>query len=112
MHDLRITDARVEETPDGRFKVLATLHTAKLERTPDGRESRVEINEPLQIVVVDGSIDEGDRYSANLLADVRRWVTEEETLIELTVDERPAAVIVDPYHNLIERNLDDNVKRL
>ena len=65
-----------------------------------------------QIVVVDGSISEGDRYSANLLAQVRRWITDEETLIELTVDERPAAVIVDPYHNFIERNLDDNVKRL
>ena len=63
-------------------------------------------------MVVDGSIDQGDRYSANLLAHVRLRITEEETLIELTVDERPAAVIVDPYHDFIERNLDDNVKRL
>ena len=112
MHDLRVTSAQVEEMPDGRFKVLARLHTAKFERSPDGRESKVGIHEPIQIVLVDSSIDEKDRYSANLLTDVRRWITEEETLIELIVDQRPAAVIVDPYHNFIERNFDDNVKRI
>ena len=69
------------------------------------------IHEPLQIVVVDDSIDSGDRYSATLLADERRWFDQAETVVEFVVDKEPAAVIVDPYHNFVERNLDDNVKR-
>jgi hypothetical protein len=32
--------------------------------------------------------------------------------VEWIVNEKPAAVIVDPYHNFIERNLDDNVRML
>lgn len=29
-----------------------------------------------------------------------------------TLEHTPATVIVDPYHNLVERDLDDDVKRL
>jgi hypothetical protein len=88
------------------------VHTAKFERTPDGREMPVDINEPLQIVVADGSIDDSDRYGARVLADTRQWFDQESVAIELIVEEKPVAVIVDPYHNFVERNLDDNVRRL
>ena len=112
MHDLSVTEAGVEPTGDGRYRVTATLRTRKLERTPEGEETPVAIHEPIQIVVVDREIERSDRYNARLLADERHWIDDEETVVTFLVDEEPAAVIVDPFHNFIERNVDDNVKRL
>ncbi len=112
MHDLSVEDVRSEPTADGRFKVTATIITRKMERTADGKEDPVDIHEPLQIIVVDESIDSGDRYNATLLADERHWFDKERTEVEFIVDRAPSAVIVDPFHNFIERNMDDNVGRL
>ncbi len=112
MHDLSVTDAAVEQLSDGRYKVTATIRTRKLERTPEGAETQVAIREPVQIVVVDDEIKRSDRYNAGWLAESRQWITAEETEVEFIVAEVPAAIIVDPYHNFIERNLDDNVRML
>lgn len=112
IHDLSVSDARVEPMPDGRFKVIATIRTRKMERTAEGSEQSVAIHEPLQIVVVDEEINRSDRYNAKWLAAQRRWIDAEQTQVEFVVNEKPAAVVVDPYHNFIERNLDDNVRLL
>jgi hypothetical protein len=112
IHELSVSDARVEPTTDGRFKVIATIRTRKMERSAEGNEKSVEIHEPLQIAVVDEEINRGDRYSARWLASERRWIDAERTEVEFVVNEKPGAVIVDPYHNFIERNLDDNVRLL
>lgn len=112
IHDLSVSDASVERMPDGRFKVTATIRTRKMERTPEGNETPVAIHEPLQIAVVDAEINRSDRYNAKWLASERRWIDTERTKVVFVVSQKPAAVIVDPYHNFIERNLDDNVKLL
>ncbi len=112
IHDLSVTRAGVEPTADGRFKVKATVHARKLERTAEGRETPVRLHEPVQIVVVDGEINRSDRYNARWLAAERPWIDAEESEVEFVVAEKPAAVIVDPYHNFIERNVDDNVRLL
>jgi ABC-2 type transport system permease protein len=112
MHDIAVTDTRVDALEDGRYKVTTTIRTRKLERTAEGEETPVAIHEPLQIVVVDDEINRSDRYNAKWLAESRPWISDETTTVEFIVDEKPAAVIVDPYHNFIERNLDDNVRML
>ena len=110
VHDIAVLDAEVEPTADGRFKVSATISTRKYERTPDGKEEPVSIHEPIQIVVVDDSIHTTDRYGAHRLAETRRWIDEETMVVEFVVDQEPAAVVVDPIHNFIERNINDNVR--
>ncbi len=112
MHDISVTDSKVEALDDGRYRVTATVRTRKFERTPEGAETAVDIHEPVQVVVVDDEINRSDRYNARWLAASRQWITEEETTVEFIVSEKPAAVIADPYHNFIERNLDDNVRVL
>jgi hypothetical protein len=112
LHDLSVSEARVETLSGGRFKVIATIRTKKMERTAEGSEQSVPLHEPVQIAVVDEEINRGDRYSARWLASERRWIDAERTQVEFIVNERPGAVVVDPYHNFIERNLDDNVKLL
>jgi hypothetical protein len=39
-------------------------------------------------------------------------ITESEQSFELIVDTKPARAGVDPFHKLIDRNPDDNVKRV
>src|SRR5690606_25411966 len=112
MHDISVTDSKVETLDDGRYKVTATVRTRKFERTPDGAEAAVDIHEPGQVVVVDAEVHRGARSNARGRAASRQWITDEETTVEFIVDEQPAAVIADPYHNFIERNMDDNVRLL
>jgi ABC-type transport system involved in multi-copper enzyme maturation permease subunit len=112
IHDLAVTDASAERLPDGRWRVRATVRARKRERTGDGAERFVTLHDPVQVVVVDEEIGRSDRYNATLLADERRFLDGERTQFEFLVNARPAAVIADPFHNYIERDVDDNVGRV
>ena len=39
-------------------------------------------------------------------------INEQETIIRLTLDEKPTHIGIDPYNKLVDRNSDDNVKAL
>jgi len=112
IHDFTVPNADVQQLDDGQYLVRATIKAQKFEQIDNGQQLSVALNEPLHIVLVDDKIDEIDRYGAGLIHEERRWITEEETIVEIVVDQPPAAIIVDPYHNFIEREVDDNVKRL
>ena len=42
----------------------------------------------------------------------KRHITSDETTLKLVVDEEPYRAGIDPYNKLVDRNSDDNVKRV
>ena len=42
----------------------------------------------------------------------KRHITEADVTFELVVDEKPVRAGIDPYNKLIDRNSDDNVKKV
>lgn len=56
--------------------------------------------------------EEGGPATGKLLKMEKRRITESEQSFELIVDTKPVRAGVDPFHKLIDRNPDDNVKRV
>ena len=102
----------VEETGD-RHTIRLTLTTdKKIASEETGKETSVSdldnesLNEWVEIGVY--TQDPKDTLGAEWIALERVHVTEPETEIEITVEEPPTHVLVDPRRLLIERNVDDN----
>jgi aminopeptidase N len=110
--DLATEDASVVENEDGTFTVTVKIQAAKLEADGLGRETEVDLDMPIDIGVFTMRPDDDEFSSAAVLHLQKHRVTGGENTFEFTVDQRPAAVGVDPYHKLIDRKSDDNLRNL
>ncbi|MGK7295833.1 MAG: M1 family aminopeptidase [Candidatus Wenzhouxiangella sp. M2_3B_020] len=110
--DLATEDAAVTENDDGTWTVTMTVDAAKLEADGLGRETEVDLDMPIDIGVFTMRPDDDEFSSDAVLHLEKHRVTGGENRFEFTVDERPAAVGVDPYHKLIDRQSDDNLRSL
>ncbi len=76
-----------------------------------GVESEVLIDDWIDVGVFGEREVDGERQETVLLLEKRR-ITGPEVTFELVVDERPVRVGIDPYNKLVDRNSDDNVKKV
>ena len=109
--DLNVTDAHVQPTEDGRYRVTMSIATRQLEADGAGREVEVPLDVWLDIGVF-GAPPDGlgkDDLPAPLLLEKRHFDTGTSTL-EFIVDQPPVRVGIDPYNKLIDRNPDDNLR--
>lgn len=116
LFDLKVADASVREVGD-EFEVSVTVVASKYEANGEGVESEVPLDYQLDL----GVFPQPDDEQAALLGDVdlpqplvlaKRSVVSGEQVFTLRVKERPARVGIDPYNKMIDRNPDDNLKRL
>ncbi|HKL51551.1 MAG TPA: M1 family aminopeptidase [Wenzhouxiangellaceae bacterium] len=110
--DLATEDAAVTENEDGTFTVTIDVNASKLEADGLGRETEVELDMPIDIGVFTMRPDDDEFSSEAVLHLQKHRLTSGTNSFEFTVDRRPAAVGVDPYHKLIDRKSDDNLKSL
>jgi ABC-2 type transport system permease protein len=112
LFDLQVTDANAEPSPDGGYDVTMTVAARKLEADGAGRETEVPLDYLLDVGVFPAA---GDSSSGDLpeplLLQKQRIVTGDNVL-KLHVNEVPARVGIDPYNKMIDRNPDDNLRRL
>ncbi len=109
-------DVVVNENPSGGFDVsLTAMVDKKIAAEEDGKETSVteidgeSLNEWVEIgfYTQDPKETLGDEWTA--LERVR--ISELETALSFTMDERPTHVLLDPRRLLMERNVDDNLKK-
>lgn len=110
--DLATEDANVTENGDGTFTVNVDFKASKLEADGLGRETEIDLDMPIDIGVFTMRPDDDDFSGEAVLHLQKHRVTSGENTFEFTVDRRPAAVGIDPYHKLIDRKSDDNLKSL
>lgn len=117
--DLSYTaETDITVVPDGAgFKVTIPLTLdKKYASEEDGKETSVSelddafLNEFVQIGFY--TEDPKDDLGANPVKLETFHVSEAESVITVTLDERPTHIILDPARRLIERNITDNVKKL
>ena len=109
--DLSVSDAHVEPTDDGRFRVTMSVATKQFEADGAGKETEVPLDVWLDVGVF-GKAAEGlgeNDLPVPLLIEKRHFDTATSTL-EFVVDQRPVRVGIDPYNKMIDRNPDDNLK--
>jgi ABC-2 type transport system permease protein len=109
LFDNKVSDASVDEK-DGKFTVKLTLAARKLRADELGVETEIPLGDDIEVGIY-AAPGEGETVGKPLYLQYHH-ITQAETILELTVDERPARAGIDPANKLIDRNPDDNTRSL
>jgi len=104
LYENQVTQARYTLTPDGKYKVELAIKAKKLRADSLGVESEISINDWIDI----GALGKDGKE----LYLKKHKIAQPEMMFELLVDELPVEAGVDPYVKLIDRNPDDNIKKV
>jgi ABC-2 type transport system permease protein len=109
--DLRVDEATIQETDDGRWAVTLALETAKYRATGQGEEQPVPLDDWIDIGVF-GEDAEGAPPEGEVLYLEKRRITAETDTVTVVVDTRPVRAGIDPFNKLIDRDPGDNITRV
>ncbi len=107
----KVARATYAERDDGTYLVRLAAEAKKLRSDGQGVETEVPIDDRIDVAVFGEEEVDGETEEKVLFLEKRR-VTESEMVFEIVVDERPVRAGIDPYNKLVDRNSDDNVKRV
>ncbi|AMR27337.1 hypothetical protein A0257_09685 [Hymenobacter psoromatis] len=108
LYENRVSDAAAKKLPDGRYQVNFTVRSQKFYADSTGNQRPAPEGDyvPVAIFPAPGP---NNQPLPPLLLTKRRLVAGDNKL-QFVVAKKPASVAVDPYHELMDRNLDDNAK--
>ncbi len=107
----RVEEATYVERADGKYVVTVAAKTRKVHADGQGVETEVPIDDWIDVGVFGEKEVDGKKEQTVLFLE-KRHVTDSDVRFELVVDEEPARAGIDPYNKLIDRNSDDNVKKV
>ncbi len=110
LYDNRTSEASVEETDDGRYRVTLAVQSAKVRADGRGVETEVPHHDWIEIGVF-GERRDGEPIGKPLYLEKHRLASGESEIV-LVVDERPVRAGIDPRNLLIDRVPSDNVRRV
>jgi hypothetical protein len=108
LYDNRVTDATAKKLPDGRYQVDMTVTSSKFYSDSLGTQRPAPIRETLPVAVFPET-GKDKRPPAPLLL-VKQRLHPGSNKLRFIVAQKPANVAVDPYHELVDRDLEDNRK--
>ena len=111
LFDNRVTAATSKRLPDGRYQVNFTVRSAKLYADSLGNQRPANFSRETVPVAILPKPGKGTKPAPPLLL-ARRSLRPGDNYFCFVVGQKPASVVVDPYHLLIDRQLDDNTKSL
>jgi hypothetical protein len=106
LYDFRLEEARMTELANGQYKVEMDVIAKKLYADTLGNETQTTLQEWVDIGVYTDDDEE------KLMAWKRVKFDEESSTVTMIVDSIPAKAAIDPRRMLIERIIDDNVKKV
>jgi aminopeptidase N len=110
--DVKVTDASATKRPDGKYEVTLQVEARKLYADGQGKETEAPLDEPFEVGVFSAEPGKADFKADSVLRFERRPIKTGQQAITLVVDREPRFVGVDPYNKRIDRNSDDNLKRV
>jgi aminopeptidase N len=112
LYDARVESASAKRRADGRWDVTLEIEARKLYADGEGRETEATLEEPFDIGVFTAEPGKKDFTRANVLSLRRELVRSGRQKLTVVVDREPKFAGVDPYNKRIDRNSDDNLKRV
>ena len=106
----RTTDASYKKLPNGKYEVSFAVSAEKLKADSLGHESKVAINDWIEIGVLSKPAD-GKKYGKKLYSQLVK-INSEKKSFTVVVNELPYEAGIDPDYYLIDRIPDDNMKRI
>lgn len=110
--DVKTTAARAVRRDDGRYDVTLEIEARKLYADGKGKETEAPLDEPFEIGVFTAEPGKKDFSAQSILFFERRPIRTGRQTVTLTVAQAPRFAGVDPYNKRIDRNSDDNVRRV
>lgn len=110
--DVKVADASALRRADGRYEVTMKVQARKLYADGLGKETEAPLDEPFEVGVFSAEPGKAGFTAASVLAFSRQAVKSGEQTITVVVDKAPAYAGVDPYNKRIDRNSDDNLRRV
>jgi len=106
LYDNRLNEASYKELENGKYEVSMNIESYKIKADTIGNETRVPINDWIDIGVF------FDKEEEHLLFEKRVKIDRPEMSFSFVVDSLPVKAAIDPRHLLIDRVYDDNSKTL
>lgn len=110
LFDLRAEESSYRELDDGRFEVTINTSAQKFEANGEGEETQVAVDVLVDIAVL--GEDNSETGIPRVINMEKRQLSQPEQRFSMIVDEAPVSVGIDPFNKLIDRNPQDNIKRL
>jgi hypothetical protein len=111
LYDTKVVAVSSKRGGDGKFDVHIEFQAQKTQSDGVGRETPLALDDWMEVGVFARKAAEGEHAERPLYLKPQH-ITQEKGTIDVVVDSEPYEVGVDPYNKLIDRNPDDNRKRV
>lgn len=111
LFDNRLTEATYTERDDGTYLVRLETASGKVHADGQGVETPTDLDDWVDVAVF-GEEQVDGRTEQKVLFLEKRRLTEADSVFEVVVSEKPVQAGIDPFNKLVDRNSDDNVKRV
>ncbi len=109
--DNRAVTATAKKRADGKYVLTMKVHSAKLVADGKGKEHDEKIDETVDIGVF-ARPPGGEEEDEQVLYLHKHRITTADTTIELVLDQAPYEAGIDPYNKLVDRDSNDNRKKV
>ncbi len=109
----QLDDATYAKRPDGQYDVRLTIRAAKMRADSLGNETPIRLNDYVDVGIFgpdQAKKTEDYDASGKQLFFKKIKLTQPQTVLTFVVPSLPAKAGIDPYHKLIDRHYQDNVK--
>jgi aminopeptidase N len=110
--DVKVTDAVARKRADGKYEVQLSVQARKLYADGQGKETEAPLDEPFEVGVFTAEPGQAGFKAESVLSMQRQPVRTGRQVLTVVVDKEPAFAGVDPYNKRIDRNTDDNLRRV
>jgi hypothetical protein len=111
LYDTQVVAASAKKRADGKFDVHIEFEAQKAQADGVGKETPLPLDDWMEVGVFARKAGEGEHTERVLYLQPRHF-TQNKGTIDVVVDAEPFEVGVDPYNKLIDRNPDDNRKKV
>lgn len=111
LFDLKLTSFLVERIEDGTFRVTLEIEARKYYADPLGVETEAPLDLGIDIGMFARHPDDTDFSESDVLMLQRVPVTSTTRKLEFSLPQKPTVAGIDPYHKLIDRNVEDNLRQ-
>ena len=112
LYDVKTTATAIRQRADGKWETTITVNARKLYADGKGVETEAPLNETFDIGVFSAEPGKGAFDRTNVLAFERRPLRSGTQTFRLVTAAKPTWAGVDPYNKWIDRNSDDNLKKV
>ncbi|MCI5047244.1 MAG: hypothetical protein MRY59_07060 [Aquisalinus sp.] len=110
--DMRVENATTTQNADGSWDVSLIIEARKLEANDQGAETEVSLDMMIDVGLFSENLRDVYEGTEHILSFGKQRIVSGTNEFTFTVAEQPQYAGIDPYNKLVDRNSDDNLRRV